>query len=540
MRRFRYSAIVALCFASAWAAAQTKPGADQQLESFRRPPDKPLAESPGLDKLNQVLSAQTITMDNAVHIALAINPALATAKASFYIAQGRVSEAYSALNPTLGSILTGLRYNQEQTTTTLVAADPITLATPIGKRVATENIQQQIVALGIQLPLDISGSLNAAGEEARFQRLQYQLDINRATNDVVTEVKTAFYAVLRARALRTVAEENLKNAQLRFTDAQNKYVARVVTKFDVLRAQVDVANDEQELITARNQVESLYAVLNNVIGIKVNTRLHATDAGALKEPPSAPLPPPSAPGTNAVTGATAGSPATATAPQPHAPPSAPTPGVTPVNANQVPATPNPVSQPEFNTDLQEALNDRPEISQAKAGINASDWEEKYARRSELPSAGVGWGYYYAPEAPGLHPYTHTWILQAQLNVPIFDGGLARARIQEAKGDIANATTLVRTATDRVTLEVEQAFLNVQEASARVQVANQTLDEAKEAYAIAQRRYNAAVSPLIELSDAQTALTQAESNAVNALYDYNTAEAELDRALGRYANYKPAA
>jgi outer membrane protein TolC len=111
-------------------------------------------------------------------------------------------------------------------------------------------------------------------------------------------------------------------------------------------------------------------------------------------------------------------------------------------------------------------------------------------------------------------------------------------MKEAKGAVANSTNLLRDTQDEVTLEVEQALFAVQDARDRVRVANQTLAEAQEAFTIALRRYNASVSPLIELSDAQTALTQAESNQVNALYDYNTAEAELDRALGRYANYKP--
>ena len=110
-------------------------------------------------------------------------------------------------------------------------------------------------------------------------------------------------------------------------------------------------------------------------------------------------------------------------------------------------------------------------------------------------------------------------------------------MKEARGEVATAQVQQRSAEDEVSLEVQQAYLAVQDATDRVQVANQTLAEAQEAFAIAQRRYNAAVSPLIELSDAQTALTQAESNQVNALYDYNGAAAELDRAMGRYADYR---
>ena len=126
------------------------------------------------------------------------------------------------------------------------------------------------------------------------------------------------------------------------------------------------------------------------------------------------------------------------------------------------------------------------------------------------------------------------------SVPIFDGGVASARRREAQGGLADAEILKRQAIDQVTLEAEQAYLALNEARQRIDVANQSLNEANEAFGLAKVRYmagvsaHAGISPLLELSDAQSALTLAESNQVNALYDYNSASARLDRALGRYA------
>jgi outer membrane protein TolC len=468
----------------------------------------PLQHSPGIDQLNQILKGRDIALDQAIHIALSINRDLAQARATYYISQGHVQEAYAAVNPTLGLILTGIRYNEKETTTTLVAANPSTLTSPIGVSVPTENIQQQIVTLGAALPIDISGTLNAGGNVQRYLELQNKLDINRATNDIVSQVKTAFFDVLRARALRTVAEEYLKNSQINLTDAQNKLAAQVVTKFDVLRAQVDYANAQQQLITAKNNVESLYASLNNTIGIQVSTRLHAVDTGAVQTP-------------------------TATQPIPTNP--APVPSAS-AQATPVMQSASSNLGPEFANDLKEALNQRPEIQEANAGIKSAQWAIKYAQRTGLPSAGIGFSYNYQPNAPGLHPYTHVWDINAQLSIPIFDGGLTAGRVKEARGQEAQAQNQERSAEDTVTLEVEQAYLAVQEARDRVQVANQTLGEAQQAYAIAQLRYKAAVSALIELSDAETALTQSESNQVNALYDYNSALAQLERGLGRFSSY----
>jgi outer membrane protein TolC len=94
--------------------------------------------------------------------------------------------------------------------------------------------------------------------------------------------------------------------------------------------------------------------------------------------------------------------------------------------------------------------------------------------------------------------------------------------------------------DAVLLEVRQGYLNLLQARDRVAVANRALAQATEAYRLARVRFEAGVSqaqgvsPLLELSDAQNALTQAEDNQVNALYDYNNFRSRLDKAIGRYA------
>ena len=186
------------------------------------------------------------------------------------------------------------------------------------------------------------------------------------------------------------------------------------------------------------------------------------------------------------------------------------------------------------------MANRPEIKEATFYIEAAQKGITLARRSELPSFNLSFSYLYAPNAGGTSPLINTWQAQAVLSVPIFDGGVARARHQEAQGNLSGAETVKRQTIDGVTLDSEQAFLALNEARQRVDVASQSLKQAQEAFQLAKVRYQAGVSsragisPLLELSDAQAALTLAESNQVNALYDFNSASARLDRALGRYA------
>ena len=156
-----------------------------------------------------------------------------------------------------------------------------------------------------------------------------------------------------------------------------------------------------------------------------------------------------------------------------------------------------------------------------------------------PRLALRWGYTGSPNAAG---FTRSDQLAATLNVsvPIFDGGLSRARVQEARADVATAQTNRRNAEDQVSLEVQQAYIALVQGRDRVQVANVGLSQAREAFRLARVRYNAGVSqqvgisPQLELINAQSTLAQSEANQVNALYDYNVARAQLDKAAGRYS------
>jgi len=458
-------------------------------------PDKPLLVSPGLSALGAYLSGRTLTIDQAVRLSLVTNHALALAKAYLLSAQGRTSEAYAALNPTLGAAIDVVRLNDSVSNKTLIVDDPKNFNNPIGAEIVNDNVQQQLYSITAQVPIDISGTLRVATEQSKFQEIAYRTDVDRVRNQIVSDVKGAFYDALRAKALQKVAEEDLKNSQDRLKDAQSKLEAQVVTKFDVLRAQTDVAAAQQNVIVAKNTAQTDLAVLNLVMGIQVTTQVQVTENGAIEQP-----------------------------------------GPLEANAMQSEGS----LGPEFDADLNEALDKRPEIREAAANIEAAKKGITLARRSTLPQMNLSWSYLYAPNAGGSNPLVHTWDAQAAVSIPIFDGGLARARRTEAQGVLAAAQVDKRQAVDQVTLEAEQAYLSVNEARLRVDVANQSLTQANAAFALAKVRYvagvsaHAGISPLLELSDAQSALTLAESNQVNALYDYNSSMSRLNRALGRYA------
>jgi outer membrane protein TolC len=381
------------------------------------------------------------------------------------------------------------------------------------------------------LPIDISGSLRSAINQAQFNEVAARVDVNRVRNQIVYDVKTAFYNVLRAQAQVGVATDTLNNSLYRLEDANKNYAAGTNSRFDVLTAQRDVSDSQQALITAKSQVSVNLAALKSTIGLDVTTRIRITAEGAVETPPgvtgdvASAIPPPVKRDPNSVLAGEVTAPAA------------------PIKLLTAPST-GVVDDdfdfgPEYDLMLKEALRNRPEVLEAEAQITAAQRGVQYARRSYMPSLSVGVNYIYTPNT---NPFAraHQDVLDVNVSVPIYDGGLARERVKEAEGVIAAAKVQQRQAADQVQVDVQQAYIALVQARQRVAVSTVEMAQAQEAFRVSRVRYSAGVSqqtgvsPQLELSNAQITLAQAQSNEVNALYDYNNARAQLDRALGRYA------
>ena len=481
--------------------------------------DRPALLSPTLKDLSVALTQHPLTINEAVSVALATNRSLALAGAALLRAEGRTGELRTSFVPTVAATFQYLRLNQGSTGN--IGGVPITFT----------NEQQRSIGVNASLPIDISGQLRAAVDQAKYQEIASRLDVNRVRNELVVNVKSAFYDVLRAEAQVAVQTDNLQNSLDRLDDAQKKFIAGTVARFDVIRAQTDVLNAQQQLIQARNTVSNSIATLNNTIGIDVNTPLKITSDGALETPPGVAPP----------------------ADLSQAPPVGTyMPSQPARDPNQIDPLRDPTSRigtvaldtlelgPDYDRVLKEALATRAEILQSDATLSASRKGIVLARRGIVPSLNVTYGFSYTPDVSGFTPQTDNGQAALQLSVPLFDGGVTRERVRQARADVATAEINRRTSIDGVTLDVRQAYLNLLQNRDRVAVTNQALAQAREAFRLARVRYNAGVtsaagaSPILEVSDAQNALTLAESNQVNALYDYNNTRARLDRAIGRYA------
>ena len=177
---------------------------------------------------------------------------------------------------------------------------------------------------------------------------------------------------------------------------------------------------------------------------------------------------------------------------------------------------------------------RPEVQEARENVRRNQNLVRFEQRARWPFLSLTGGYTLTPDASGLASEDYGWRVGAGLSLNLFDAGLIRSRVREARAGVESAEARLEQAQLNVARQVRTAILNVREAVERRQTTTANVRQALEAHRIAQVRYQAGVGTNLEVTDALFALTDARTNQVNAEYDLLFAQAGLARALGRYA------
>lgn len=281
-------------------------------------------------------------------------------------------------------------------------------------------------------------------------------------------VKEAYTNILFAQRLIRVQEQALQRAELNLKSARGFFEVGTRPKSDVARAEVDVANARVDLIRARNAERLARVALNTAMGIDVDTATQVQD-NLVREP-------------------------------------------TTIDHLVVRA---------------EALDRRPEHRQTRLRVAAAEANERQTFRNFFPDVTAG-GFYGGTRSD----MQEIWELNLSLTWTLYDGGGRIARWREAKANVEAAQARVKASELDIMREVEQAAYTVEEAAERIDAAQVAVNSAQENFRLAQGRFDAGVGTILELTDAQLALTVAQNQETQALTDYRIALYRLDRARGR--------
>jgi outer membrane protein len=299
-----------------------------------------------------------------------------------------------------------------------------------------------------------------------------QENVTATRADVLLRLNQAYFAVLKSQAVLQVAEQTVKSRQLVADQTSALQKSSLKSGLDVSFANVDLAQAQLLLIQAQNDVQSSFADLSAALGYSDQQMF------VLADPMSPPSPP----------------------------------------ADLAPL-------------LQEALRNRPELIGQDFNVKSAQSYATAERDLWLPTiSAVG--------VAGLTPYRQDTLTSRyaaagfNVNVPIFNGRLFTARKNEATSRSKAQEQFLRDLQNRIARDVRTAWLNANSSFQRLSVTRQFLEQAAQAFDLAQSRYTLGLSSIVELSQAQLTKTQAEITRVSAQYDYEGQIAYLNYQLGR--------
>ena len=181
--------------------------------------------------------------------------------------------------------------------------------------------------------------------------------------------------------------------------------------------------------------------------------------------------------------------------------------------------------------VDKALEDRPDFRKTLHDITAGELTIKDAARANSPTiTGQASTSFSNSERSSS---TADYYAGISVNVPIVDGGETKAGIARARAQLEQTNADADSLRQSITYSVMSAALSLMNANDRARSAEETVKYSEENLELSQGRYNVGVGNSIEVSDAVSALAEAKHTYYQALYDAQTARADLDEALGHF-------
>jgi outer membrane protein len=405
-------------------------------------------------------AVQNLSLLDAEKLAIQNHPQIQAATHLASAAQAQVTQARSAYYPFAYGSLTGA----DAQTNSRIAAGGLNNPIVFDRYANGIAVNQLITDFGRTHELVKSSSLHAQAQKE---------NVVTTRADVLLQVDQAYFAVLKAQAVLTVAQQTVHQRQLVADQISTLAQNKIKSGLDVSFANVNLAQAQLLLIQAQNDLQASFAQLSAALGYSDERTFQLVDG---------PLPPaPSA---------------------------------------------------DFAALIEQALRDRPELIGQRLDANSAHSYATAERDLWFPTisaVGVA-GLVPYNQAP-LEPSSHYAAAGFNVNVPLFNGHLFGALHTEATEQARAQDEFLRSLEDRIVRDVRTAWLNANSAFERLSVTDQLLAEASQALDLAQQRYNLGLSSIVELSQAQLNQTQAQIEQASAKYDYSAAVSALNYQTG---------
>ena len=413
--------------------------------------------------------SQVITLEQALEIAMSENVSVKVADLEIKRTEYAKKGAYAALYPQID--LTGSYQRTIKKQVMYMTMNGQSMGIEVGK---SNTINAGASAAMPVVNAQLWGSL-------KLSALDVELAVEKARSsrlEMVTQVKNAYYAVLMAKEAFNVYKDVYENAVLNLEETQKKFDAQKTSEFELVRAKTSVANAVPNVYNAESSVILALWQLKAVLGVDLDMDLDV--AGKLED---------------------------------H-------------------------SQQMFYDIHQHdsvSLDNNSTMKQLAIQMEQLAQNIKLQKFANIPSLALAFNFSYMSMADDISfkefPWTPYSTVGLSLNIPIFAGGKRYQAIRQAKNQHQQVQLQVENTERQLKIAIRQS-LNSMEMNMKSYYAAQSAEEsAQKAYDIAAASYKLGRGTLLDLNDAQLALTQSQLAKSQAVYNFLSAKAQLEQTLG---------
>ena len=424
------------------------------------------------------LASDVLTLEESVDIALEQSFAVLSADEEIRAKEFEERSAKAEFYPKLSTSYTYTRLDSDtvdDAKTTTYFYNPLT-GTHLPREVSPldrNNYQWNVTATQ---PLFTGWRLTMSRDLASIGVDTAKIQKETAVQDLVLDVKAAYFAILKTEKLQNVATRAVEQLEGHLAVAQAFYDEGIIAKNELLQTEVQMAQARQDLITAINGVALAKSLFNKLLRRGLNKEVQIKDILDYK----------------------------------------------------------PV-QLDFDEALKKAELNRPEIQEVLFNVLSAEKGVVLSKSNYYPTASLIANYQRETDDillesdPGQD--ADNWTITLQGEWTFWEWGKKRHDVAAAMARLAKARYLLNEIKDNIQLELKEAYLSLREAEKNIQVAKKAVVQAEENYRMNEERYKQQVATSTDVLDAQTLLTQAQTNHFNALSDYNISWARLERAMG---------
>ncbi len=426
-------------------------------------------------------AAPRFTLEEAILTALQQNPSILIARQEIERTKGLFIEMRAAALPQVNA--TAMFQDLDPHLSHVNTGNQTSITGEVFSSVGAERTYSleiavnQVIFSGGRVPGQISS--------ASFQRDSSYYSFRNAIDLIVATVRQQFYLVLLDRALIGVQEESVRLLNSQLQDQQNRFEAGTVPRFNVLQAQVALSNQIPQLIIAQNNYRISQLQLAKTLGLDFNP--NRGDQEPLEAVGELLYVPREMPLTQAIA---------------------------------------------------VAKENRPSIKQQKAVVLSNNSQVGVARSGYFPqiNASAGEEFRSSPLTDNIRAARSGYIFGATGSWAIWDWGATYGRVKQARAILEESKTTLDDDVRQVELEVQQAYSNLIQSRELIRSQEKNVEQATEALRLASARLDAGAGTQLEVLDARVQLTTAQSTRLQALYTYNAAVADFDRATATEIKY----